>query len=257
MHWNADPVLFSLGGLSIRWYGLFFASAFLAGITIMKAIYRNEGLKDEKIDDLLIYIMLGTVIGARLGHVLFYDPGYYFSHPLSILKIWEGGLASHGGSIGILLAVYLYCKKHEPQGPLWLLDRLSLPIAMAAGLIRLGNFFNSEIVGITSTAPWAIVFERVDLEPRHPVQLYESLSYFLIFMLLLFAYKKYRSRLNTGSIFGILLITIFGSRIFLESFKIRQAAYGHDNLLSVGQWLSIPFVLIGIFLLVRHKFSNK
>lgn len=257
MHWNADPILFSLGSLSIRWYGLFFASAFLAGIYIMKSIYRKEGLKEEKIDDLLIYLMLGTVIGARLGHVLFYDPSYYFSNPLAILKIWQGGLASHGGSIGILLAVYLYCKKHEPHGSIWLLDRLSIPLILAAGLIRLGNFFNSEIVGITSTAPWAIVFERVDSLARHPVQLYESLSYFVIFATLVFVYKKFRATLATGSMFGIFLISSFSVRFFLESFKIRQAAYGHESLLSVGQWLSIPFIIAGIVLLLRNKFNSQ
>lgn len=252
MHWNADPILFSLGSLSIRWYGLFFASAFLAGIYIMKSIYREEGLKEDKVDDLLIYMMLGTVIGARLGHVLFYDPSYYFSNPLAILKIWEGGLASHGGSIGILLAVLLYCKKHEPNGSIWLLDRLSIPLILAAGLIRMGNFFNSEIVGVTSTAPWAIVFDRVDSHARHPVQLYESLSYFMIFLILLFIYRKFRQTLATGSLFGIFLITAFSTRFFLESFKIRQAAYGHDSLLSVGQWLSIPFIIVGIALLIRN-----
>lgn len=256
MHWNADPILFSLGSLSIRWYGLFFASAFLAGIYIMKSIYKKEGLKEEKIDDLLIYLMLGTVIGARLGHVLFYDPSYYFSNPLAILKIWEGGLASHGASIGILLAVYFYCKKHEPNGSLWLLDRLSMPLILAAGLIRIGNFFNSEIVGVTSTAPWAIVFERIDSQARHPVQLYESLSYFMIFAILLFVYKKFRSTLATGNLFGIFLISSFSTRFFLESFKIRQAAYGHENLLSVGQWLSIPFIITGLWFVLRLRFSK-
>jgi len=259
MYWNADPVLFSLGSLSIRWYGLFFASAFLAGIYILKTIYKKEGLKEEKIDDLLIYLMIGTVVGARLGHVLFYDPSYYFSNPLAILKIWEGGLASHGASVGILLAVYLYTKKHEPNGNLWLLDRLSLAVASAAGLIRIGNFFNSEIVGTASTMPWAIVFARVDDSARHPVQLYEATGYFLIFAILVMLYRKYSAQLHTGRLFGVLLVGVFTSRFFLEFLKIRQAAYGHDNLLSVGQWLSIPFIVAGLWFIFRstHQTTNR
>jgi phosphatidylglycerol:prolipoprotein diacylglycerol transferase len=148
MHWNADPILLHIGTFAIRWYGLLFAAAFLAGIQIMKMIYQREGHNTERLDDLLIYMMIGTVIGARLAHVLFYEPDYYFSHPLAILKIWEGGLASHGGAVGILLAVYLYTRKYKDVGFMWLMDRLSLPIALGASFIRIGNFFNSEIVGI-------------------------------------------------------------------------------------------------------------
>ena len=257
MHWNADPILFSLGGLSIRWYGLLFASAFLAGISIMKSIYQKEGLKAEKIDDLLLFMMVGTVLGARLGHVLFYDPAYYFSHPLSILKIWEGGLASHGAAIGILLAGYLYCRKHEPHGMIWLFDRLGIPLALAAGLIRIGNFFNSEIVGIPSSAPWAIVFERIDNIARHPVQLYESISYLSIFLILVLAYTNYRQRLHTGNLFGLFLVLMFSMRFLLEPYKTEQAAYVHGNLLSVGQWLSIPFIGIGILLVLKPQLLTK
>jgi len=251
MHWNADPVLLHLGSFAIRWYGLLFAAAFLAGIQIMKMIYQREGLKTERLDDLLIYMMVGTVIGARLAHVLFYEPDYYFSHPLAILKIWEGGLASHGGAVGIVIAVYLYTRKYKDGGFLWLMDRLSLPIALGASFIRIGNFFNSEIVGIPTTLPWGIIFDRVGPDPRHPVQLYESLTYLLTFVLLVWVYRRFAKQWKDGALFGLLLTVIFTARILLEFVKTRQADYGHDNWLSVGQWLSIPFVAFGIYLMVR------
>ncbi|MBD3670167.1 MAG: prolipoprotein diacylglyceryl transferase [Gammaproteobacteria bacterium] len=251
MHWNADPIMIQFGSFAIRWYGVLFAAAFLSGIYIMRKIYQREGHKTDKLDDLLIYMMVGTIIGARLGHVLFYEPGYYFSHPLAILKIWEGGLASHGGTVGILAAVYLYSRKYSEGGFLWLMDRLSLPIALGAAFIRLGNFFNSEIVGTPTSLPWGIIFERIGPDPRHPVQLYESITYLTTFVVLVMAYRRFSGKWKDGALFGLLLTVIFGARILLEFVKTRQAAYGHDFWLSVGQWLSIPFVILGIFLMVR------
>ena len=251
MHWNADPVLLHLGSFAIRWYGLLFAAAFLAGIQIMKMIYQREGLKTERLDDLLIYMMIGTVVGARLAHVLFYEPAYYFSNPLAILKIWEGGLASHGGAVGILIAVYLYTRKYKDGGFLWLMDRLSLPIALGSAFIRMGNFFNSEIIGTPTSAPWGIIFDRISPEPRHPVQLYESLTYLVTFVLLVWVYRRFARQWKDGALLGLLMTILFTARFLLEFVKTRQAAYGHDNWLSVGQWLSIPFAAVGVYLVVR------
>ena len=198
-----------------------------------------------------MYMVIGTVIGARLGHVLFYDPGYYLSNPLEIIMIWKGGLASHGGGLGIIIAIYLYSRKHPDQPCLWLLDRLAIPTALGASFIRLGNFFNSEILGVQTNLPWAIVFERVDAIPRHPVQLYESITYAIIFIILLTIYKQLTDRLKDGILLGTMLILIFTMRFFLEFIKTDQASYAGGAAISVGQWLSIPMVLAGTILVVR------
>jgi len=174
--WNADPVLLHLGPIEIRWYGALFAAALLVGFWIMGRIYRREGQDERELDPLSLYAVLGVVIGARLGHVLFYDPGFYFTHPLEILKVWKGGLASHGAGIGLFIALYLFTRRYPTHSYLWLLDRLTLPAALGGAFIRLGNFFNSEILGKPTGADWGIIFERVDSIPRNPVQLYESLG---------------------------------------------------------------------------------
>jgi phosphatidylglycerol:prolipoprotein diacylglycerol transferase len=238
-----------IGPLAIRWYGLLFATGFIIGYRIIFNIYRKENKPTQDLDPLLMYLVIGTVVGARLGHVLFYDPGYYFSHPLEIIKIWKGGLASHGGALGVLLATYLYSRKHPTQPYLWLLDRLAIPTALASAFIRLGNFFNSEILGTPTTVPWAIVFDRVDNVPRHPVQLYESISYLIIFIILMTLYKKRAENLRPGMLLGLLLILVFGVRFMLEFIKMHQAAYATE-FLSVGQWLSIPMVIAGVVLVV-------
>ncbi len=251
IHWNADPTLFALGPLAIRWYGLLFAAAFLIGFYLMQWIYRREQQPLEELDRLLLYLLIGTVVGARLGHVLFYDPGYYFAHPLDILKIWEGGLASHGGALGILLALFLYQRKHSYVSYLWLLDRLAIPAALGGMFIRIGNFMNSEILGIPTGGNWGVVFQRVDALPRHPVQLYEATVYALIFLVLLLLYRRPAIRMRAGALFGALMVLVFVARFFLEFFKTRQAAYEASFQISVGQWLSIPFVLLGLALLVH------
>lgn len=248
--WNMDPVMLNLGPLHIHWYGLLFATGFMVGFGIMRWIYRREGKPEHDLDALLIYMMVGTIIGARLAHVIFYDPGYYFSHPVQILEIWNGGLASHGGAVGILLAVYLYARRHPDQPYAWLLDRIAIPGVLGGAFIRCGNFFNSEILGTPAHLPWAVVFARVDNVPRHPVQLYEALAYFVIFGVLLFLYKRLYPHLRTGLISGVLLVLVFTARFFLEFIKVRQADYGHSMALSVGQWLSLPFIVAGIVLVV-------
>jgi prolipoprotein diacylglyceryl transferase len=185
--WNVDPEIFQVGPFAPRWYGLLFASGFVLGYLIMLQIYRNERRPEENLSSLFLYIFLGTLIGARLGHVLFYQPDYYLSRPWEILMIWQGGLASHGGFIGVLIALYFYLRQYNEMSVLELSDRLVIATLPAAGLIRIGNFFNSEILGVPTNLPWAVVFLRVDDIPRHPAMLYEALAYLLVFVLLYIA----------------------------------------------------------------------
>lgn len=250
LYWNADPVAVSIGPLSIHWYGLLFAMAFVAGLRIMGRMYEREGRSREELDSLLGYVVFGAIVGARLGHCLLYDPAYYLASPLEIFKIWEGGLASHGGVVGILIVVGAYARlKGVPLW--WLLDRIAVPAALGGAFIRLGNFMNSEIVGMPTIAPWAVIFERVDPLPRHPVQLYEAAAYALIFVLLFLAYRVGEVRGRQGLLSGLFLILVFAARFVLEFFKTPQAAYEQGYFLTVGQWLSVPCILGGMWLLVR------
>ncbi len=254
--WNIDPIAISVGFVKIRWYGLMFASAFVSGYLLMTWIYKREGKNIAELDDLLTYIAVGTIVGARLGHCLFYNPAYYFSHPLKFFAIWEGGLASHGGLLGILIALYLYQRKVN-ESYIWFLDRVSIVSALGASFIRTGNFFNSEIVGNVTTLPWAVIFQRVDLLPRHPVQLYEAISYLCVFILLLMMYLKRDKKSREGVFFATFLVTVFTARFFLEFIKTKQAAYDNILGLSTGQLLSIPFVLAGLVYLVLPLFKKN
>jgi prolipoprotein diacylglyceryl transferase len=220
-------------------------------------MFRREGRPVEDLDDLFLYVFIGVLVGARLGHCLFYDPAFYLSHPLEILKVWNGGLASHGGYIGVLLAGYYFSKRKQGYTALWMLDRGALPLATVAVFIRMGNLFNSEIVGIETTVPWAFVFERVDMLPRHPVQLYEALSYLVVSAVMLFSYLKWANRMADGFLIGIFMFLMSLARFPLEFVKIRQASYGFESALSVGQWLSIPFLLAGLFLIWRGYKQRK
>ena len=206
--WNADPILFSFGSLSIHWYGVLFATAILSGFQIMNFIYRYEKKPIAQLETLQIYIVIGIVVGARLGHCLFYDPAYYLSNPLKILAINEGGLASHGGGIGAILATFIYAKKDKIDF-LYLLDRLAIPTAAFAFFVRMGNLMNSEIVGHETTVAWGVVFSRVDSLVRHPTQLYEAIAYMLIFFLLSAIYLYTKKAQNRGFIFGVFLLTVF------------------------------------------------
>ena len=372
--WSADPDLFEVGNLTIRWYGLLFATGFLLSQQIMFYFFRKEGKPENDVETLTIYMVIATIIGARLGHVLFYEPARYLSNPIDILKIWEGGLASHGATIGILTALYLYSnytikiglfkfkatiKKHPRPGQsfLWIVDRIVIVVALTGCLIRFGNFMNSEIVGHPTNSSNGVVFawEAVDMIqksyqavesadaskpegrtdtlmvsntlyhpitltihfnradypedvvrqylestvksiltdyqsvsehiyepagaalnytltqdrgaykatvqtwgiPRHPTQLYESISALLIFIALFLIWKRYREKTPEGFLFGLFLIVLFGFRFFIEFFKENQVAF-EDNLpLNMGQWLSIPLVLIGIYLIIRANRQQK
>ncbi len=252
-HWNVNPELFHYGFIHIRYYSLMWMLAFLVGIYIFNWIYKREHKPVEDLDSLLVYVLLGTIIGARLGHCIFYDPVYYFSQPVRILKIWEGGLASHGAAIGILLALYLYARKHPDQPFLWLVDRITIAVAIGGSFVRIGNFFNSEIIGRPAHVPWAVIFDRVDQIPRHPTQIYEALAYFLIFLYLLYKYKKQGANTPHGQLFGLFLILVFGFRFFVEFFKEYQEPFEAHLPLDMGQILSVPLVLLGIYYLVRLK----
>lgn len=251
IYWDVSPELFKAGPLVVRWYGVFFALAFVSGYFIVRWQFRTEHKRESALDSLLVQVMAGAVIGARLGHVLFYQPAHYLSHPLEILEVWQGGLASHGGAVGILAALYFYTRRHLDQPYVWLLDRIVVPAALAGALIRVGNLFNSEILGQPAMVPWAFVFARVDSVPRHPVQLYEAVGYALVFFLLISIYRRLRDQTPRGLLFGLFLVAVFTVRFLLEFLKQRQADYEQHFPLSVGQWLSLPFVAFGLVLLWR------
>ncbi|MET0066046.1 MAG: prolipoprotein diacylglyceryl transferase [Candidatus Thiodiazotropha sp.] len=250
IHWNIDPVLISFAGIEIRWYGALFALAYLMSYQTLYWIYHREGRDTSHLERLTVYLVIAIIIGARLVHCLFYDPAYYLAHPLKILAFWEGGLASHGGGLGALIGLYLY-KLRSGDAYLWLLDRFALPTALAGAFIRIGNLFNSEIYGTPTQAPWAFVFERVDNLPRHPAQLYEAIAYALIFIALVIVYRRWGRKFRDGMIFGLLLVGVFSARFGIEFVKTHQAAYTTDLSLSTGQMLSLPFILVGIILVVR------
>lgn len=252
IHWAFDPILFSVGPLTIRWYGLLFVGAFLIGQWMLGRIFAAEGVPRENAERLMIHALLGAVIGARLVHCLFYEPDYYLSHPLAILRIWEGGLASHGGALGMLLALWFAARTAQPKLPfLWLIDRVSMPAALGAVFVRVANFLNSEIVGIPTSGRWGVVFESIDGLPRHPAQLYEAIAYALIFVVLLAIYRRSGKRTPEGLLFGVLMALVFTARIFVEFFKTPQAAYEAGQLFSVGQYLSLPFVMLGVVMMMR------
>jgi len=251
--WDVNPELFILGPVRVRWYGLFFAGSFLLSFCLMRSIFHLESKLAKDVDSLFIYVLVGTIIGARLGHCLFYNPSYYLSNPIEILMVWQGGLASHGAVLGILLAIFLYSRRHPGQSFLWVFDRVAIVAGLNGFLIRIGNLFNSEIIGTETTLPWAFVFANIDSVPRHPVQLYESLTYGLIFIVLIVVYSTYRDKLNSGFFLGLLFVLVFTARFLLEFVKMRQAEYSSSLPISVGQMLSIPFVIAGIILLTCSR----
>jgi prolipoprotein diacylglyceryl transferase len=247
--WDVTPELLNIGPFSVRWYGLLFATAFIAGFKIMQWIYKRENKPESDVEQLVIYVIIGTVIGARLGHCLFYNPEYYLANPLEILMVWKGGLASHGTSIGIPIAIYLYTKKKKLNF-LWQMDRVVIVTALGGSFIRLGNLFNSEIIGKAADIPWAFIFTRVDNVPRHPTQLYESLGYLILFIILFFIYKNKFKKLNDGFIFGLFLILLFTFRFFVEFLKENQTGFEEAMAFNMGQLLSVPFVILGVVLII-------
>ena len=266
--WSPDPVLISFGSFEIRYYSLFFALGFILGYTIIHRLVVKEGENPKLLDSFLIYVVLGTIVGARLGHCFFYDWEYFSKKPLEIfLPVrfepkfeFTGfrGLASHGGAVGIIIALILLSLKQK-KSIYWYLDKLAVVVPLAAMSIRLGNLMNSEIVGDPTNLPWAFQFKLMDesegdpLAPRHPTQLYEALSYLAIFAFMFWYYGKKHGKVLHGHLFGVFLILMFTFRFILEYTKINEGI-DEDAILNMGQILSIPFVLAGIAIAyVRHK----
>lgn len=263
--WNASPELFSLGPISIRWYGLMFAMGFLIGYSIMTKMYKFEGSNEEWVDKLFIYVIVATIVGARLGHVFFYGWEYYSQHISEIfLPIAIGldggyhfvgfqGLASHGGAFGIILAVWLYSRFVSKRPILWTLDRLVVPVALVGAMIRTGNLMNSEIYGVATNLPWGFIFERNhETIAKHPTQIYEALCYLITFGILMhFFFKKKDFKDREGFITGVFFIGIFFTRFMIEFIKENQEAFEASMPINMGQILSIPFILVGIALIVR------
>jgi phosphatidylglycerol---prolipoprotein diacylglyceryl transferase len=243
--WDVNPEIFRIGPVAIRWYGLLFASSFLFGYIIMDKIFKNENLPQSVLDRLTVYMAIGVVVGARLGHVLFYEPQYYLSHPLEILKIYKGGLASHGAAIGILIAIWIFARQQKKDYT-WVIDRIAIVVALSGFFIRMGNLMNSEIYGVETTLPWGFVFLRNgETVPKHPTQIYEALVYLGIFILLYRIYWKNKGEHIQGLLISLTLILIFMARFFIEFVKEDQVAFESGMKLNMGQLLSIPFVIAG------------
>jgi prolipoprotein diacylglyceryl transferase len=256
--WDVNPEIFRIGSFAIRWYGLLFASSFLFGYIILRKVFKNENLPEPFLDRLTVYMAVGVIVGARLGHCLFYEPGYYLSHPVEILKIWQGGLASHGASIGILLALWLFVRK-EKKDYTWIIDRIAIVVALSGFFIRMGNLMNSEIYGVETTVPWGFVFLRNDESaPKHPTQIYEALAYLFIFILLYRIYWRKKGEYIQGLLISLALILIFTSRFFIEFLKEDQVAFEAGMKLNMGQLMSIPFVVAGcIWLYISLKQKKR
>jgi len=269
LNWNVDPVIFWITDtFPLKYYGALFASGLLLGFYFVRNIYKKENVSLENLDSLLIYVVVGTILGARLGHCFFYEPDYFFQHPIEILLpiqkingayqfVGFQGLASHGGTIGVLIAILLYCRKYKVK-LLWILDRMAIAVPITAAFIRFGNFMNSEIYGKPTNGNWGVVFQRDDLIPRHPTQLYEAFSYLLIFGILFFMFKSEKIKQTSGIIFGCFLTLLFLARFIIEFFKENQEAFENNMMINMGQILSIPFILIGLTLIIwKSKAKNN
>ena len=257
VNWNIDPVIFHLGGIELRWYSVLFVSGFILGWYIMRSFFRREKINESLLDPMLYMLLICTIVGARLGHCLFYQPDYYLGSWQGFWEIfmpWKGGLASHGGTIAILLGIWWYARKYGRKNDfdyVWVLDHLVIPVAFAACFIRLGNLFNSEIYGGPTSLPWGFVFQRNgETVPCHPTQLYEGGTYLLLGIVLMWLYWKKLDKLYRGTFVGLFLIVCFGSRFLIEFVKNPQVEFEQDMVLNMGQLLSIPFVLLGIGVLV-------
>lgn len=268
VNWNPNPELFNLFGIPLRYYGLLWGIGIILATYIVHYQFRDKKIPEKTFEPLFIYCCLGIMIGARLGHCLFYEPEYFLAHPLEmILPIrflpqggWEftgyRGLASHGGTIGLIIALWLYCRKMK-MNYMDVLDMIAVATPITACCIRLANLMNSEIIGKPTNVPWAFVFEKVDMLPRHPAQLYEAIAYFIFFLIMVYLYKCYNKKLYRGFFFGLCLTEIFTFRLLIEFLKENQEAFENSMTLNMGQWLSIPFIIIGISCMIyglkKHK----
>ena len=264
IHWDFDPIFFHIGPVQVRWYGLLFVSGFVIGWYLFKWFFTREKVDRNLMDTLLFTLLIATVVGARLGHCIFYQPDYYFGSWEGFLEIftpWKGGLASHGGAIALLLAMWWFSRKYGPKNGfdfLWIMDRLCIAVAFAGCMIRLGNLANSEIYGNVTTLPWGFIFDRNgETEPRHPTQLYEAFSYLLLGLVLVWIYKHRLDKVHRGFFFGLFLLGCFGARFLIEFVKEPQVEFERTMALDMGQLLSIPFILAGIGLLVYSAAAKK
>lgn len=246
-----SPVIDTIGPIAPRWYGLMFASAFIFGYLLNAKLMKDGGRTHEEVDRLLIFVLIATIIGARLGHIIFYDLNFYLRNPELIVAIWRGGLASHGAAIAIIIAMWLYVRKTSGMSFLWLADRVVPSIAVGGMFIRIGNFFNSEILGVASDVPWAVIFARIDMLPRHPSMLYESISCIVVLSVLMWIYFKYDKKPPEGALFGSFLVLLFSGRFLIEFTKLHHSDFEAALILNMGQWLSIPLVLFGAWLLLK------
>lgn len=255
IHWNVDPVMFNIGSFGLRYYSLGFLVAFVLGYYIVSWMFRQEKVRADYLDSLVVYMFLATLAGARLGHCLFYEPDYFLTSAHWTEIVWPfhnghftgfQGLASHGAAVGILLAMWLYWRKYG-MNLWWILDRMVIVIALGGAFIRLGNLFNSEIYGHATNLPWGFIFDRNhETVPKHPTQIYESLSYFIIFGACLWAYCRKKGALRSGSIFGWWLVALFGLRFLVEFVKNDQVDFEAAMALNMGQLLSLPFIVAGL-----------
>lgn len=269
--WNPDLVAFSIGSFSFRWYSLCWLLGLLAAYLIVKRLYKEQKIKPELFDPLFIYCFVGILIGSRLGHCLFYEPGYFLSSWRHVVEMflpihfmadgsWKftgyEGLASHGGTIGLIIALWLYVRHTKVN--LWrVLDNVAIATPTTACLIRLGNLMNSEIIGKVTDVPWAFIFERVDMYPRHPGQLYEAIAYAVFFFIGWYMYRKWPERVGTGFFFGLCITLIFTARFFIEFTKDIQESFEADMLLNMGQLLSIPFVIVGLLCMFNRPLMRR
>ncbi len=264
VNWHVNPVLIQLGGLQIRWYSLLFLSGFIIGWYLFKWFFKREKVDLRLMEPLLYTLLIGTIVGARLGHCLFYEPEYFLGSWKGFFEIfmpWKGGLASHGGAIALLFAMWWFVHRYGRKNGfdfLWILDRLCIAVAFAGCMIRLGNLFNSEIYGDVTTLPWGFVFQlRGETEPKHPTQIYEALSYLILGLIMIWVYKNKLNKVHRGFFFGFFLVGCFGMRFLIEFIKEPQVGFENSMVLNMGQLLSIPFVLAGIALLIYSIKAKK
>ena len=257
VHWHVDPAILHIGSFELRWSSLLFVSGFILGWFIFKWFFQSEKIDTKLLDPLLYTLLICTIVGARLGHCLFYQPDYYLGSWQGFWEIfmpWKGGLASHGGTIALFLGIWWFARHYGPKHDfdfVWLLDHLAIAVAFAGAFIRFGNLFNSEIYGIETNLPWGFIFElRGETVPKHPTQLYEGFTYLLLGFALISLYKWRLDKMYRGEFIGLFLLVCFGSRILIEFIKEPQVEFEKTMLLNMGQWLSIPFVLLGIGFLV-------
>lgn len=271
IHWNPSPEMLHIGGFALHWYSMCWLVGLLGAYLMMRRLYRQQKIKDELFEPLFLYCFIGILIGARLGHCLFYQPDYFLSSGTHIVEMllpihflpdggWKftgyEGLASHGGTLGLMIALWLYCRKTR-LGIWRVLDNIAIVTPVTACFIRLGNLMNSEIIGKAADVPWAFIFEKVDMLPRHPGQLYEALAYALLLFIGIAIYRRQPQRVGTGFYFGLCLTYIFTARFFIEFTKDIQVAFEASLPLDMGQLLSLPFIALGVACMAGGRWMRR